>query len=85
MSDRDTGGDGSDGDGSGDAGSGKGDFAHGPNTLCFTCGGFRKLSEPRVYVIQATSDTTAGMTMGEWRDCPHCHGAGHIRGLSAPA
>lgn len=65
--------------------SASGDFAQGPNTLCFTCGGFRQLSEPRVYVIQATADTRAGMTMAEWRHCPHCKGTGHLRGLRAPA
>ncbi|MDR7301198.1 hypothetical protein [Haloactinomyces albus] len=70
-------------------GSGRGDseaenFAQGPNTLCFTCGGFRRVSEPRVYVIQATTDMQAGMTMAEWRTCPHCRGTGHLRGLDAP-
>lgn len=61
-----------------------GDFARGPNAVCFTCGGFRKVSEPRVYVIQATADTRAGMTMGEWRDCPHCGGTGRRIGLHPP-
>ncbi len=58
--------------------------ARGPNTVCFSCGGFRKVSEPRVYVIQATSDTRTGMSMGEWRDCPHCGGVGHLSGLIPP-
>lgn len=82
------GGEGQEGSGGGEperGDSGASDFAHGPNTVCLICGGFRKLSEPRIYVMQATSDTTAGMTMGEWRDCPHCGGSGLLRGLRTPA
>jgi hypothetical protein len=59
-------------------------FADGPNAVCFTCGGFRKISEPRLYVIQATADTQTGMTMGEWRTCPQCRGAGQLPGLQPP-
>ncbi|MFR9729466.1 hypothetical protein ACL03H_09575 [Saccharopolyspora sp. MS10] len=59
-------------------------FAAGPNTVCFTCAGFRKVSEPRIYVIQATRETETGMTMGEWRTCPHCGGAGRIAGVVPP-
>lgn len=46
--------------------------------VCFTCGGFEKLSEPRLYVIQATPELTTGMTMAEWRTCPQCNGEGHL-------
>jgi hypothetical protein len=60
------------------------DFAHGPNAVCFTCGGFRKTSEPRVYVIQATEEMQTGMTLGEWRTCPQCDGAGQLPGLQPP-
>ncbi len=59
-------------------------FAQGPNTVCFTCGGFRKLSEPRVYVIQATEELQTGMTMGEWRTCPRCGGSGQLPGVHPP-
>ncbi len=60
-------------------------FADGPHTVCFGCGGFRKISEPRVYVIQATPELQTGMTMGEWRTCPYCSGAAQLPGLQAPA
>lgn len=59
-------------------------FASGPNAVCFTCGGFRKISEPRVYAVQATEQVTTGMTMAEWRTCPQCHGDGMLRGLHPP-
>lgn len=59
-------------------------LADGPSALCVTCGGFCKVSNPRVYVIQATTDTKAGMTLAEWRDCPQCGGTGHLSGLRAP-
>ncbi|MBK0869173.1 MAG: hypothetical protein IJH84_04955 [Saccharopolyspora sp.] len=59
-------------------------FEEGPNTVCFGCAGFRKLSEPRLYLIQATTDTQTGMTMGEWRTCPHCNGAGKLPGVRPP-
>lgn len=61
------------------------DFATGPHAVCFTCGGFRKISEPRVYVIQATTDMQTGMSLGEWRTCPQCQGSGQVRGLCPPA
>jgi hypothetical protein len=61
------------------------DFASGPHAVCFSCGGFRKVSEPRVYVIQATADMQTGMTMGEWKDCPQCSGAGQLPGIHPPA
>lgn len=60
------------------------DFARGPNTACFTCGGFRKVNQPRVYVIQATEELRTAMTMGEWRTCSHCRGAGQLPGLHPP-
>ncbi|WP_017973386.1 hypothetical protein [Actinopolyspora halophila] len=60
------------------------DFSRGPNTVCFTCGGFRKVSEPRLYMIQATEDTRAGMTLGEWRDCPDCRAGGLLPGIRPP-
>lgn len=60
-------------------------YANGPNALCFTCGGMRKISEPRLYVIQATEDMQAGMTMGEWKTCPHCKGKGYLPGINPPA
>jgi hypothetical protein len=66
-------------------GSEQGDFGQGPNTVCFTCGGFRKISEPRVYVIQATAEMQTGMSMGEWRSCPQCASAGQLPGLKPPA
>ncbi|WP_084792145.1 hypothetical protein [Actinopolyspora mortivallis] len=59
--------------------------ASGPNTLCFRCGGFRKVNAPRLYMIQATEDTRAGMTLGEWRTCPACRGSGRLNGLTPPA
>lgn len=61
------------------------DFAAGPNAVCFTCGGFRKVSEPRVYVIQATAEMRTAMSLAEWRTCPQCGGAGQLPGLRAPA
>lgn len=70
--------------GSGQDDPGGNNFARGPNTLCFLCGGFRHISEPRVYAFQATSDLQAGMTMAEWRTCPQCKGAGQLPGLRAP-
>ncbi|RCW45307.1 hypothetical protein DFQ14_103276 [Halopolyspora algeriensis] len=60
------------------------DFARGPNTLCFICGGYRRIGEARLYAVQATSDLQTGMTMAEWRTCPHCEGTGQLRGLRAP-
>lgn len=60
-------------------------FANGPNALCFTCGGFKKVSEPRLYMIQATEDMQTGMTMAEWRTCPQCKGKGFLPGLQPPA
>ena len=60
------------------------DIAPGPNAVCFTCGGFRKVSEPRIYLIQATSDLHTAMTMGEWRTCPQCKGTGQLSGLGPP-
>lgn len=63
---------------------GDADFAEGPNTLCFTCGGFRKTSEPRLYLIQATEEMQTGMTLSEWRTCRQCEGAGQLPGLPAP-
>ncbi|MBB5071977.1 hypothetical protein [Saccharopolyspora gloriosae] len=42
------------------------------------------MSEPRLYVIQATRETETGMSMGEWRSCPHCGGAGRLPGLQPP-
>lgn len=59
-------------------------FASGPNAVCYTCGGFRKISEPRLYVVQATEEVATGMTMAEWRTCPQCHGDGMLRGLNPP-
>ncbi|QIZ35814.1 MULTISPECIES: hypothetical protein [Saccharopolyspora] len=58
--------------------------AGGPNALCFTCGGMRKISEPRIYVVQATEDMQTGMTMAEWRTCPQCDGKGYLPGLVPP-
>jgi len=57
---------------------------HGPNAMCFTCGGLRKISEPRLYVVQATEDLQTGMTMAEWRTCPQCKGKGYLPGLAPP-
>lgn len=65
-------------------GNGETSFASGPNAVCFICGGFRKVSDPRVYVIQATADTQTGMTLAEWRDCPKCHGEGLLPGVRPP-
>lgn len=48
------------------------------HAVCFSCGGFEKISEPRLYMIQATPDLTTGMTMSEWRPCPQCHGRGYL-------
>ncbi|SDK56956.1 hypothetical protein SAMN04487820_109166 [Actinopolyspora mzabensis] len=59
-------------------------FKHGPNTVCPNCGGFQKVSEPRLYMIRATEETHAGMTLGEWRTCPQCQGDGHTPGLRPP-
>ncbi|GAA4867574.1 hypothetical protein [Saccharopolyspora cebuensis] len=59
-------------------------FERGRNTVCYSCGGFRKISEPRLYEIQATEELTTGMTMGEWRPCPQCDGAGLLPGLRPP-
>lgn len=59
-------------------------FEDGPNTVCFTCGGFRKCSDARAYVIQATAELTTGMNMAEWRTCRKCHGSGRIAGLTPP-
>ncbi|MBE9374155.1 hypothetical protein IQ251_06800 [Saccharopolyspora sp. HNM0983] len=56
----------------------------GPNALCFTCGGLRKLSEPRLYAVQATEDLQTGMTLSEWRSCPQCSGKGYLNGLNPP-
>ncbi|MCI2417480.1 hypothetical protein MOQ72_08595 [Saccharopolyspora sp. K220] len=58
--------------------------AYGPNALCFTCGGLRKISEPRLYAVQATEELHTGMTMAEWRTCPHCEGKGYLPGLAPP-
>lgn len=58
--------------------------ANGPNALCFTCGGLRKISEPRLYLIQATEDLQTGMTMAEWRSCPRCGGKGYVPGIQPP-
>lgn len=59
--------------------------ANGPNALCFTCGGLKKISEPRLYMIQATEEMQTGMTMAEWRTCPQCTGKGYLRGINPPA
>ncbi|GAB2740885.1 hypothetical protein GCM10027174_12930 [Salinifilum aidingensis] len=56
----------------------------GPNSVCHSCGGLRSLSEPRLYVIQATEDLCTGMTMAQWRTCPHCSGKGYVPGISPP-
>lgn len=64
---------------------GDAEFAEGPNALCFTCGGFRKISEPRIYVIQATVEMQTGMSLSEWRTCPQCEGAGQLSGLRSPS
>ncbi|GAA0539759.1 hypothetical protein GCM10009533_43630 [Saccharopolyspora spinosporotrichia] len=60
------------------------DIAGVPSAVCFTCGGFRKVSEPRIYLIQATADMWTGMTMGEWRTCPQCTGEGQLPGVRPP-
>ncbi|MBB5156332.1 hypothetical protein [Saccharopolyspora phatthalungensis] len=57
---------------------------NGPNSLCFTCAGLRKISEARLYVVQATEDLQTGMTMAEWRTCPQCGGKGYLPGLQPP-
>ncbi|MGW1681318.1 hypothetical protein [Saccharopolyspora sp. NPDC002376] len=59
-------------------------FAGGPNAICFTCGGFKKVSDPRLYMIQATEDLMTGMTLAEWRGCPQCGGDGILAGLRPP-
>ena len=64
---------------------GDADFAEGPNTLCFTCGGFRKISEPRLYLIQATTEVQTGMNLSEWRTCPQCEGTGQLPGTPSPS
>ncbi|WP_223839841.1 hypothetical protein [Saccharopolyspora pogona] len=51
--------------------------------LCLTCGGLRKLGEPRMYVVQATEDMRTGMTMGEWRTRPQCQRGPPVRPASA--
>ncbi len=60
------------------------DFARGPNSLCFICGGYRQISEPRLYVVQATRELRTGMTLGEWRPCPQCAGNGQLPDLHPP-
>lgn len=59
-------------------------FERGLRPLCFTCGGFRQISEPRLYVIQATHDLQTGMTLGEWRTCRQCAGNGQLSELLPP-
>ncbi|MER7083030.1 hypothetical protein SAMN02982929_01717 [Saccharopolyspora kobensis] len=59
-------------------------FDRGPNAICFTCGGFKKVSDPRLYMIQATEDLTTGMTLAEWRGCPQCGGDGILTGIRPP-
>lgn len=54
------------------------------NTVCPTCGGFRKINKPRLYQIQVDEDLKTGMTMGEWSTCPQCDGDGHLPGLQPP-
>lgn len=54
------------------------------NTVCLTCGGFRQVSEPRLYAIQATEDLRTGMTLAEWRVCPQCQGTGLLPSLTPP-
>jgi hypothetical protein len=61
------------------------EFANGPNAVCYTCGGFRKVSEPRLYAVQATREIETGMTLAEWRTCPQCHGKGQLPGITPPA
>lgn len=46
--------------------------------VCFTCGGLQKITEPRLYMIQATPELQTGMTMHEWRSCPQCGGTGML-------
>lgn len=53
------------------------------SAMCFTCGGFQKVNNPRLYQIQVDERLTTGMTMGEWKVCPQCHGAGRLP-LQAP-
>lgn len=60
------------------------DSENGPNSVCHTCGGLRSLSEPRLYVVQATEKLSTGMTMAQWRTCPHCSGKGYLRGIHPP-
>lgn len=60
------------------------EFASGPRAVCFTCGGFRKVSEPRVYVIQATTEIRTAMSLAEWRTCPQCNGSGQMHSLHPP-
>lgn len=54
------------------------------NTVCPTCGGFRKVNNPRLYQIQVDETLTTGITMGEWKTCPQCNGDGHLPGLQPP-
>lgn len=51
--------------------------------MCFTCGGFQKINNPRLYQIQVDDRLTTGMTMGEWKVCPQCGGSGRLP-LRAP-
>lgn len=51
--------------------------------MCVTCGGFQKISNPRLYQIQFDERLTIGMTMGEWKMCPRCGGSGRLP-LRAP-
>ena len=60
------------------------EWASGPNAVCYTCGGLRKVTQPRLYVIQVTEDMQTGMTMNEFRTCPQCDGRGWLPGLVPP-
>lgn len=48
------------------------------SAICFTCGGFQRINNPRLYQIQVDENLVTGMTMGEWKTCPQCHGDGRL-------
>lgn len=59
------------------------DFDAGPHAICFTCSGVQRTTTPRLYQIQIDEQLTTCITIGEYRTCPQCHGAGQLP-LQAP-
>lgn len=56
----------------------------GNHVICFSCGGFRMIGQPRVYVMTVSESFETGDSMLSWRRCPQCCGKGILPGLKPP-